>query len=31
MFDCDNYFPKSKYYDDSNVEVVGKIKEDFLE
>ena len=26
MFDFTNYFAKSKYYDDSNIGVVGKMK-----
>ena len=26
MFDFTNYFAKSKYYDDSNLGVVGKMK-----
>ena len=28
MFDFSNYSPKSKYYDDSNKLVVGKMKEE---
>ena len=28
MFDFSNYFPKSKYYDDWNALVVGKIKDE---
>ena len=28
MFDCSNYLTKSKYYDDSNKLVIGKMKDE---